>query len=133
MGGVFQACLALAAWLALSISLFAQPALERALELARQSRFAEARAVLKGIPEPEDIDQRIAYHRLQAAIASGLQEPATAVSEMKAALALAPADPRLLLSLALTELQAGQTEDALAHARASSESATREALIGDIQ
>jgi tetratricopeptide (TPR) repeat protein len=132
--GTLKACATLVAvWLTLCLSLFAQPPLEEALELARHSRFAEARAVLKGVPEPDGVSQRIAYHRLLAAIASGLHEPAAAVSEMKAALTLAPADPRLLLALAVTELQAGQTDDALSRARTSPESATREALIGDIQ
>lgn len=119
--------------LTLAIGLFAQSPLQQAFDLARHSRYAEARAILKGVPEPATVSQRIVYHRLLAAIASGLHEPATAINETKAALALSPSDPQLLLALALAELQAGQVEDALSHAQASPESAPREALIGDIQ
>ncbi len=90
-------------------------------------------ARLSGVPEPAEMNQRIAFHRLKAAIASGLHEPEIAVREMRAALALAPADPKLLLAVAVAELQAGEADEALSHAQASPESATREALIGDIQ
>ena len=119
--------------LTLAIGLLAQSALQQAFDLARQARYAEARAVLKGVPEPATVGQRVVYHRLLAAVASGLHEPATAISETKAALALSPSDSQLLLALALAELQAGKVEDALSHAQASPESAPREALIGDIQ
>lgn len=119
--------------LTLAIGLLAQSPLQQALDLARHSRYAEARAVLEGVPEPAEVSQRIVYHRLLAAIASALHEPLTAVSETKAALALSPADPQLVLALAVAELQAGQVDDALSHARAAPESAPREALIGDIQ
>jgi tetratricopeptide (TPR) repeat protein len=120
-------------WVILSTCLFAQSSVPKAVDLARQGRYAEAREALAGVAEPAALNQRIALHRLNAAIASGLHEPKTAVGEMRAALALAPADPKLLLALAVAELQAGQADDALSHAEASPESATREALIGDIQ
>ncbi len=124
---------AVAIWLISPAYLAAQSALQKAVDLTREGRYAQARKALAGAAEPIQIDQRIAFHRLKAAIASGLDEPETAVSEVRAALALAPDDPKLLLAVAVAELQAGQLDDALSHARASPESATREALIGDIQ
>ncbi len=119
-------------WVVLSSCLLAQLGLQQAVELTRQRHYLEARKMLEGAAEPAEIGQRIALHRLQAAIASGLHEPVRAVSEMRAALALAPADPNLLMAVAVAELQAGQTGDALSHAEASREDAMREALIGDI-
>ena len=120
-------------WLVFSVAALAQSSLQRALELARQGQYAQARKLLEGVPEPGDLRQRIAFHRLKAAIASGLHEPQQAVQEIRAALALAPEDPHLLLAAAAAELQAGQLESALSHAQASPESAAKEALIGDIQ
>lgn len=101
--------------------------------LTREGHYAEARDLLKGSAEPDGIPQRIAYHRLCAAIASGLQEPAVAVTEMKAALALAPTDPQLLLGVAAAELEAGKLDDALGHVEAAPSTAPRDALLGDIQ
>lgn len=111
----------------------AQSPLQQAAEEARQGHYREARKLLQGVPEPGDLNQRIAFHRLKAAIATGLNEPAAALDEMNAAFALAPGNPNLLLALAVAELRAGKTEDALSHAQAAPESATREALLGDIQ
>jgi tetratricopeptide (TPR) repeat protein len=116
-----------------SLSLYAQAPLQKAVALARAGRYAEAQAALKGVAEPEPLPQRIAFHRLRAAIASGLHEPDVAVAEMKAALALAPADPQLLLGVAAAELEAGKLDDALAHVEAAPSSARRDALLGDIQ
>ena len=123
----------LAIWVIFSASLAAQSALQQAVDLARHGKYAEARERMAGVPEPADLPQRIAFHRLRAAIASGLHEPERAVAEMRAALALAPADPNLLLGVAVAELQAGDLENALSHAQAVPENATREALLGDIQ
>ncbi len=52
---------------------------------------------------------------------------------MRAALALSPGDSSLLLGTAMAELQAGQLDDALQHARMAEKSATAEAILGDIQ
>ena len=111
----------------------AQSRLQQAAEEARQGHYGEARKLLEGVPEPGDLNQRIAFHRLKAAIATGLNEPASALYEIKAALALAPGNPNLLLATAVAELGAGKLEDALHDAQAAPESATREALLGDIQ
>jgi tetratricopeptide (TPR) repeat protein len=111
----------------------AQSPLEQAVVLARQQRYAEARKALEGVPEPAGIPQRIAFHRLKAAVASGLGDAATAANEMRSALALAPADAGLQTATAAAELQAGPLDDALAHARAAGGTAAGQALIADIQ
>jgi tetratricopeptide (TPR) repeat protein len=100
-------------------SAFAQSPLERALVLAREKRYAEARQSLAGVPEPDQIGARIAWHRLKAAIASGLDDAPDAAGEMEQALRLAPSDPDLLMGTALTEFQAGRLDDAVSHARQS--------------
>ena len=117
----------------LAMCALAQPPLEQAVQLTRQKQYAEARKLLDGVSEPSDPARRIALHRLKAAIASGLGEGATAADEMSSALKLAPGDPSLLLGTAVAELQAGRLDTALEHARTAGESATGEALIGDIQ
>lgn len=111
----------------------AQSPLQQAAGEAQQGHYREARKLLEGVPEPGDLKQRIAFHRLKAAVDTGLNEPAAALDEIKAALALAPGNPNLLLAVAVAELNAGRFDDALSHARAASESATREALLGDIE
>jgi tetratricopeptide (TPR) repeat protein len=119
------------AWLAGNA--LAQPPLERAVALARERRYAEARQALAPAAEPAGIPQRIAFHRLKAAIASGLGEVADAADEMRRALALSPGDSGLLLATAAAELPAGRLEDALKHALAGGNSAVARSLIGDIQ
>jgi tetratricopeptide (TPR) repeat protein len=118
--------------LAMALCAAAQPALEEALQLARRQRYAEARKSLEGVPEPAGVPQRIAFHRLKAAIASGLGDAAAAAAEMASALALAPADRGLQMAAAAAELQAGKLDDALAHARGGSGTAVGQALLGDI-
>lgn len=113
--------------------LLGQSALENAVTLAREKRYTEARAALQGVAEPTGREQRIAFHRLKAAIASGLGDAANAATEMEAALQLAPADSKLLLAAAVAELQAGKLDLALRHAGAAERSAAQQALIGDIQ
>ena len=113
--------------------MFAQSPLERAVTLARERRYAEARKVLAGVAEPAGVQQRLAFHRLKAAVASGLGEAASAADEMRSALELAPGDPQLLTATAVAELQAGRLDDALRHARGAGNTALSQALIGDIQ
>jgi tetratricopeptide (TPR) repeat protein len=91
----------------------AQTGLQTAVTLTREGRYAEARRALTGVQEPEDVRQKIAYHRLKAAIASGLKEAPAAANEMRAALALAPRDTQLLAATAVAELQAGQFPQAV--------------------
>ncbi len=107
--------------------------LEQAVTLAREKRYAEAHKAVEGAAEPPGTAQRIAFHRLKAAVASGLGEAADAADEMRAALSLAPADAGLLAATAAAELQAGRLDDALAHARAAGNTALSQGLIGDIQ
>jgi tetratricopeptide (TPR) repeat protein len=111
----------------------AQSSLERAVMLAREKRYAEARKALDGVAEPADARQRIAFHRLRAAVASGLGEAAVAADEMAAALTLAPADEGLLLATAAAESAAARLDDALKHATAAGRNAAAQELIGDIQ
>jgi tetratricopeptide (TPR) repeat protein len=116
-----------------SASLFAQPSLEKAVVFARAKSYAEARRALAGVPEPQEINQRIAFHRLKAAIASGLGEPTVAIREMRGALALAPNDASLLLATAVSEMQAGLLEDALRHATSAGDTPMARAIVGDIE
>jgi tetratricopeptide (TPR) repeat protein len=115
-----------------SLSL-AQSTLEDAISLTRQKKFQQARQVLRGLAEPSGISQRIIWHRVQAAVASGLGENLTAATEMQAALALRADDAGLLLATAAAELAAGELDQALQHALASGNTASAQALIGDIQ
>lgn len=119
--------------LAMALCAPAQTALEQALQLARRQRYADARKSLDGVPEPAGVPQRIAFHRLKAAIASGLGDAAGAAAEMASALALAPGDSGLQMATAAAELQAGKLDDALAHARGGSDTAVGQALLGDIR
>jgi tetratricopeptide (TPR) repeat protein len=89
--------------------------------------------MLDGVAEPSEINRRIAFHRLKAAIASGLNEGAAAATEMRAALELAPGDAGLLLATAAAELQAGRFDDALGHARQAGNTGVAQELIGDIE
>ncbi len=114
-------------------SLLAQSPLEQAVTLARERRYSEANEMLQGVAPPSETNQRIAFYRLKAAIASGLNDPATAVREMRSALALSPQDPALLLGTAMAEFQAHSLDDALQHAQQAGNLATAQALIGDIQ
>ena len=116
-----------------AMSAVAQSGLERAVTLAREKRYAEARQAMEGAQEPAAIPQRIAYHRLKAAVASGLGEAANAAAEMRAALALDPAEPGLLLATAVAESASGELENALGHAAAAGNIAPAQALVGDIQ
>ena len=90
-----------------------QTPLQSAVTLAWEGRYAEARRALAGVPEPDNVRQKIAFHRLRAAIASGLKEAPAAATEMRAALALAPQDTQLLAATAVAELQAGQFPQAV--------------------
>ncbi|HEY3454060.1 MAG TPA: tetratricopeptide repeat protein [Bryobacteraceae bacterium] len=100
-------------WLLAAGCIAGQSPLQNAVTLTREGRYAEARRALAGVPEPEDVRQKIAFHRLRAAIASGLNEAPAAASEMRAALALAPQDTQLLAATAVAELQAGQFPQAV--------------------
>jgi tetratricopeptide (TPR) repeat protein len=116
-----------------SAGIFAQLPLEKAVMLTRQKSFAEARRALEGVPEPADANQKIAFHRLKAAIAAGLGEPMLAVREMRKALTLAPNDTELLLPTAISEMQAGLLSDALQHARLARNTPRAQAVVGDIE
>jgi tetratricopeptide (TPR) repeat protein len=112
----------------------AQTPLERAVTMARGNRYAEAGDLLKTVPEPAPPVQKIAYHRLKAAIAAALNDPATAVAEMQQALAVSPTDPALLLATAVAELNADQLEAALRHAESAGDGDPRaRVVLGDIQ
>lgn len=78
--------------------------LGEAAGLARQHRFAEAERLMRGVDSPEDPIRGIAFHRLRAAIAAGLQRPKESAEEMRAALRLSPGDPVLLKATAVADL-----------------------------
>jgi Tfp pilus assembly protein PilF len=110
--------------------------IDRAIRFARNKQYAEARRALAGVPAPADRNAAIAFHRLRAAIASGLGEHRAAALEMREGLALAPGNANLLLATAVAERQAGLLDDALAHAEAAAQAvpgAQVETLIGDLQ
>ncbi len=117
----------------MSTCAFAQSALEQAVTLARAKRYIEAGRALQGVKEPIEINQRIAFHRLKAAIASGLGQAPLAAREMRSALELAPNDPNLLLATAVAELQADLLDDALRHAKQGGDTPIAKALTGDIE
>ncbi len=102
------------------------------VDLVRAKKYAEARKVMATVPEPAETRQRIGFHRLKAAIASGLNEHGNAADEMAKALSLAPNEPDLLLAAAVAELRAGRLDKALAHASAV-QTAAGYATVGDIQ
>ena len=112
---------------------YAQSPLDRAVTLAREKRYSESNQVLAGVPEPADAGQRIAFHRLKAANASGMGDKDAAVNEMRLALKLAPSDPLLLVGTAMAEFQADRLDDALKHAESAGNNPTAKAVIGDIQ
>ena len=124
---------AIVAVFTISAALCAQSALEKAVELAQHRHYAEARQSIAIQSEPAETPQRIAFHRLKAAIASGLGEPSVAVREMHAALALAPGNPKLLLATAVAEMQAGSLDDALRHAQSAGDTPAARAIAGDIE
>jgi Tfp pilus assembly protein PilF len=93
----------------------AESGLEQAVTLARQGQYADARRALLGVAEPAETRQRIAFHRLKAAIASGLGEHQAAAGEMRAALALAPDDTQLRLAAAVAEAVIGDIEEKRGH------------------
>ncbi len=100
-------------WLLAVLCALGQTGLQDALSLARQARYAEARRALSGVAEPEEVRQKIAFHRLKAAIASGLKEGPAAAEEMRAALKLSPGDAALQAATAIAELDAGQFPEAV--------------------
>lgn len=106
--------------------------LERAVILARGKRYADARNTLEAIAEPAGTEQRIAFHRLKAAVASGLGEARNAAAEMRAALELAPEDAGLLMATAVAEREAGLLDDALRHVHSSGNSAAAQEIAGGI-
>ena len=95
------------AFMLMPLTLLAQSPLEKAVELTRRREYVLAQRVMAGVPEPSQPNQRVAFHRLKAAIASGLGHPAVAAQEMQSALTLAPNDAALLLATAVSEMQAG--------------------------
>src|SRR5437764_405080 len=103
--------------------------IQSALTLTKQHRYKEADAALHGVAPPAGLQQQIAFHRLKAAIASGLDNAAGAAIEMEAALELAPDDPNLLHATGVAEAAAELLDPALAHlrqARQSQDSASLE-------
>lgn len=78
--------------------------LERALQLARAHRYPEAAAAIRGVPAPEDRQQRIAFFRLRASIESGLGHSAAAATDMEAAAKLAPENVELQVAANLARL-----------------------------
>lgn len=131
--GYDTACLRTAIALILLASVaWAQVELQRALTLTRAGRFREARDVIASVPVPAPIPQQIAYHRLKAAIASGLQDNNTAAQEMEAALALSPEDQLLRLATAVSEEQAGRPDQAIALLSRAQGSADAKGLLGQV-
>ncbi|HEY7302628.1 MAG TPA: tetratricopeptide repeat protein [Bryobacteraceae bacterium] len=78
--------------------------LAQAASLTRQHHFAEAEALVKGIGIPPDPKRAVAFHRLRAAIAAGLQRPKESAEEMHAALNLAPNNAEILKAAAVADM-----------------------------
>lgn len=99
----------------------AEPLLSRAVELshgdaeirtawaavlARLHRYGDASRALSGVPAPTSSDAGVAFHRLKAAVASGMGNAEGAASEMEQALRLTPSQTNLQMTAAVAELQA---------------------------
>lgn len=113
----------------------AETRIEQAIRLTREKRYAEARRELRSVSAPSDPRAALVFHRLNAAVASGLADHAEAARQMHQALALAPDDPNVLLATAVAEQQAGQVGESLRHAlsaRTLSPSAAGETLIAEL-
>jgi tetratricopeptide (TPR) repeat protein len=108
--------------------IWAQSSLERAVTLAHERRYTEAQQLLRETPEPVQPAQRIAFHRLKAA---GVGDGAGAADEMRLALQLSPDEPKLLLGTAVAELQAGQSDRALEHARKAGDTPAAREVLGE--
>lgn len=80
--------------------------MEWAITLARLHRFKEAQAALAGLPPPRDPADKVKFHRLCAAVASGLGDANTAALQMERALAAKQDDPALKMATAVAESQA---------------------------
>jgi Flp pilus assembly protein TadD len=79
--------------------------MEWGIVLARLHKYEEAQSALAGLSPPSGREQRIAFLRLKASVALGLGNTSEAAAEMEKALALNPADPRLVMATAVAELQ----------------------------
>jgi tetratricopeptide (TPR) repeat protein len=80
-------------------------AIRQAIQLAREHRYAEAEATLKGVNDPADPAQKIAFYRLKAAISSGLGHFTTAAEHMDNAARLAPENQDLRIAAGIARLQ----------------------------
>jgi tetratricopeptide (TPR) repeat protein len=120
-------------WALLCSCVFAQAPLEQAVVLAREKRYSEADKILQNVTAPAQVNQRIAFFRLKAAVAAGLHDNAGAVGDMRTALKLAPENAGLLLATAVAEVQDDQWTAALTHAKQTGNVPAAEALIGEIQ
>src|ERR1700730_4211931 len=80
-------------------------AIKQAVQWAREPRYAEAEATLKGVSAPEDPTQKIAFYRLRAAIASGLGHFAAAAENMDNAVRWAPENQDLRIAAGIARLQ----------------------------
>jgi tetratricopeptide (TPR) repeat protein len=78
-----------------------------AVVLARLHKYKEAQTALSGLVPPSPSQERVAFYRLKASVASGLGNPSAAASAMEKALALRPQDFALTLATAVAELQSG--------------------------
>jgi LmbE family N-acetylglucosaminyl deacetylase/tetratricopeptide (TPR) repeat protein len=83
-----------------------------AVRLAREHRFEEAHSILQNLDAPSEARGALAFYRVKAAVASGLQHPDDAAAEMHKALELAPDDPKLKAATAATEAAAGDAHEA---------------------
>ena len=76
-----------------------------AVVLARLHRYPAAQNALGGLAPPKAREERIAFHRLKASVASGLGNLPGAAAEMEKALAQEPQGDGLILATAAAELQ----------------------------
>ena len=114
----------------LLLALALQLPLQEAVTLVREGQFQQAEDQLRGQPEPRDLKQRIAYHRLRAAIASGLHRLPQAAAEMQQALALAPQDDNLRTATGFALIENGAITEAVEVLKSAKESALTLTLLG---
>src|ERR1700757_485707 len=83
-----------------------QTPLEEILQLAKAHRYREAASAIRGVPEPKDPQQRMAFLRLRASIESGLGDSNAAATDMETAAKLSPDNEQLQAAAFLARLEA---------------------------
>jgi tetratricopeptide (TPR) repeat protein len=80
--------------------------IQKAIQLSRAHRYAEAAVAIRDVAPPANRPQRIAFFRLRASISSGLGHSSAAASDMEAASRLDPDNLDLQMAAGIARLAA---------------------------